>query len=264
MLNKTLRIAFVLAVATCIFMHTNMVKAQDLEEVLVGYWTFDEADIDGDTAKNFKGDKDGTITGAQTVEGKIGDALEFDGVGNFVLFDNPEPMPEALTIMAWASATDWGETGRRNIIDSITGGMWYRLGFQSTVPGGNLEFVCDTGDDVGGREMAIADLSGLDGWHHIAGVRDFDKKVLLIYVDGSEVSKIGFNFSTPITPEVLVVGAGHRGTIEHWSGSIDEVAIFNVALSEGDIKNFMESGLAALSVSQAGKLTSMWGYIKDQ
>ena len=192
----------------------------------------------------------------------MGDALEFDGLASFVKMERPEPMPESLTIMAWAEAESWSPGGRRNVIDSITGGMWYRLGFQPSA--GQFEFVCDTGDVVGGREQTVADLSALEGWRHLAGVRDFGKKVLLFYVDGVETATLNFQHEQPIIPEALVVGAGHRGTIEFWQGRIDEVAIFNIALTEDDVKNFMENGLNALSVSRLGKLAGTWGNIKIQ
>jgi hypothetical protein len=260
MFGRALRITFIVAIIAFILIIPKAIMAQDLEKGLVGYWTFDEADTDGDTAKNYIGDNDGTIDGAKAVAGKIGEALEFDGVSNFVKFERPEPMPESLTIMAWANAESWSPGGRRNVIDSITGGQWYRLGFQPS--GGNFEFVCDTGDEGGGREQTVADLGDLEGWHHLAGIRDFGNKVLIFYVDGSETARIDFIHQLPIEPEALVVGAGHRGTLEFWQGLIDEVAIFNTALTESEIKKLMEDGLGALTVSQSGKLTVTWGSIK--
>jgi len=262
MFSKVLRITFILAIITCILIVPKGVIAQDLEKGLVGYWTFDAADTDGDTVKNYIGDNNGTINGAKAVAGKIGEALEFDGASNCVKFERPEPMPEALTIMAWANAESWAPGGRRNVIDSITGGQWYRLGYQPSA--GNFEFVCDTGDEGGGREQTVFDLGDLEGWHHLAGVRDFDDKTLIFYVDGSEATRIDFTHQLPIEPEALVVGAGHRGTLEFWQGLIDEVAIFNTALAESDIKKLMEDGLGALAVSQSGKLTIAWGSIKTQ
>lgn len=262
MFSKVLTTAFALSVTASILICAAAAQVQDLEAELVGYWTFDEADTNGDTVKNFVGDNHGTINGAKKAEGVIGEALTFDGATNFVKMERPVPMPESLTIMAWAEADSWSPGGRRNVIDSITGGMWYRLGFQPS--GGNFEFVCDTGDVVGGREQTTADLSALEGWHHLAGVRNFDDKVLIFYVDGVETVKLNFQFEQPIIPEALVVGAGHRGTIEFWEGRIDEVAIFNIPLTQDDIKNFMNNGLAALSVSQSGKLASTWGDIKAQ
>ena len=46
-------------------------------------------------------------------------------------------------------------------------------------------------------------------------------------------------------------------------GLFDEVAIFNVDLSEDQIKAIMDNGLqAALGVDPQGKLATSWGMIK--
>jgi hypothetical protein len=46
-------------------------------------------------------------------------------------------------------------------------------------------------------------------------------------------------------------------------GTIDEVALFNVALDGDAIASIMNKGLeGALAVSPSGKLTTAWGAIK--
>ncbi len=56
------------------------------------------------------------------------------------------------------------------------------------------------------------------------------------------------------------------GSGEYYNGLIDEFAIFNVALTEDDIKTIMDKGLARAlgiaAVSPSGKLTATWGSIK--
>ena len=48
-----------------------------------------------------------------------------------------------------------------------------------------------------------------------------------------------------------------------FSGVLDEIAIFNVALSEDDLNTVMADGLEkALAVSPIGRLTTTWGNIK--
>jgi hypothetical protein len=79
-------------------------------------------------------------------------------------------------------------------------------------------------------------------------------------------------FNTPeshlfIGSETINNGAGFR---TRYKGLIDEVAIFDVALTESDIKDIMTKGLAAATgfgpgaVSPSGKLTTTWGSIKKQ
>ena len=46
---------------------------------------------------------------------------------------------------------------------------------------------------------------------------------------------------------------------------IDEVAVYNRALSEDELKKLMEEGLKGiLAVRHPGKLTTTWGHVKAQ
>lgn len=47
-----------------------------------------------------------------------------------------------------------------------------------------------------------------------------------------------------------------------WDGMINEVAIFNKALTQDEIKDIMEKGLKPTAVSPSGKLAATWGRIK--
>ena len=52
---------------------------------------------------------------------------------------------------------------------------------------------------------------------------------------------------------------------QHYKGLMDDVAFFNVMLTEADIKSVMNKGLkTSLAVSSTGKLTTSWGGLKTQ
>ena len=53
---------------------------------------------------------------------------------------------------------------------------------------------------------------------------------------------------------------------EFWQGVIDEVALFNVALTDKDVKQFMNEGLSSLvmAVSASGKLVDTWSNLKTR
>ena len=58
----------------------------------------------------------------------------------------------------------------------------------------------------------------------------------------------------------LLIGSGYAGKFR---GIIDDVAIFNVVLSEDEITQIMDDGLdASFAVSPSDKLTTTWAYIK--
>ena len=55
-------------------------QAQIVTDGLVGYWTFDEADIKGEEVRDVWGNNHGKTVGApKSVEGKVGEALQFNG-----------------------------------------------------------------------------------------------------------------------------------------------------------------------------------------
>jgi hypothetical protein len=81
-------------------------------------------------------------------------------------------------------------------------------------------------------------------WHH--GVVTFDGSILRLYVDGVQVA----TSSTPGTPETvgnhpLKIGANSRIADDLFTGSLDEVGIWNRALTTTEITNLMNNGVFA-------------------
>ena len=62
-----------------------MAPASVVTDGLVSYWTFDKAYIVNDTVKDVWSNNNGTLIGnPKVVPGQVGEALEFDGAGDFV------------------------------------------------------------------------------------------------------------------------------------------------------------------------------------
>jgi len=100
-------------------------------------------------------------------------------------------------------------------------------------------------------------------WHHVAVTFDPASGTIKSCVDG--------DCNEHKTNDILVskgegpLWIGNARFVEtntdfSYNGAIDEVAIFNVALTEADIKDLMKGSIAA--VSPAGKLATTWGSIK--
>jgi hypothetical protein len=84
------------------------------------------------------------------------------------------------------------------------------------------------------RELGAADYLGYvglvpDRYSHV--VATFDGLMLQLYVDGTEHGRAPCNIDLPDTEQVLFIGAGESPTTVPMLGSIDEVAIYNYALS---------------------------------
>jgi len=101
-------------------------------------------------------------------------------------------------------------------------------------------------------------------WYHFAFT--IEKSIAVLYLDGTQLGA-----EKPLLDLVLSdlsrnLTIGSAGTSWYFGGIIDEVAIFNVALSEKDLGSIMTKGLEAIrsDVFPSGKLTTTWGDIKQQ
>ena len=234
--------------------------AQNATSSLVSYWSLDASSISGTTVNDTWGSNNGEINGdPSVVAGRMGEGLMFGG-DDYVRFA-PYPMTGGITITAWANPASWTPAAYSEVLDTWAPGAdthWYRLGFDNT---GLLEFVADTGDAVGARESVIWDAGSLDGWHHVAGVRDFAAKTLRIYVDAAQVAERPFAFTTEVNPQNLVMGMRGDATAEPYYGVIDEVGLFNTALEPNDLQKLMTSGLDVYAI---GKTATIWARLKRQ
>jgi hypothetical protein len=98
-------------------------------------------------------------------------------------------------------------------------------------------------------------------WNHIAAT--YDKSQVKLYVNGAQVSSGNFAEDVSSSNASWYIGYSPGHQIQ---GFMDEAAIFNIALTEDDIKDIMNEGLekalGITAVDLSGKLTSTWASIK--
>ncbi|MBM3236204.1 LamG domain-containing protein [Candidatus Poribacteria bacterium] len=112
------------------------------------------------------------------------------------------------------------------------------------------------------EELSEADWT-LDKWYHLAWTLNGNHEI--VYVNGVNVGEFDkANSGTKPGTHTLDIGRRQGGSLQ-FTGAVDEVAIFNVALSEADVQISMNQGLARVltAVSPSGKLTTTWGQIKQ-
>jgi hypothetical protein len=104
-------------------------------------------------------------------------------------------------------------------------------------------YVIDTNNTGYGIAGTTAITDG--NWHHVVFVRDASANKLRIYVDGvSDASPVdatytgGFHSTAPLNIGWINLSHGY-----HFSGSIDEVALYNRILSEAEIAQHYSQGL---------------------
>jgi hypothetical protein len=233
-------------------------------ETCVGMWLFDEGE--GDTAEDSSVSKnDGTLMNdPKWVDGKFGSALEFDGVDDRIEVPYHESLnlTTDLTIAAWVKLNNYVDNPQ---LVSKAGQGWepYRVEFTS---GNTLLWASNAANNREGIGSGMP--PGLNSWKHVAIT--FSNGNTVFYLDGTETAKAKSNI-IPLkttTSGLLFIGARSATSPNYLDGLIDEVAIFNVALTERDIQNIANKGLeeaiSPTGVNLSGKLTTAWGSVKTQ
>jgi hypothetical protein len=234
-------------------------------KTVVGMWLFDENK--GVVATDSSGNKNnGTFKGSpKWVAGKFGSALEFDGTSIYVDCGNTATLDiatgGAITMCAWVNSKV-GSTG----ILAWQGIMAKRDGSYSY--GINIM--------TGSFQVYTSGTSGVQGftynlpkgeWAFICGI--MSKNPTELYVNGELFGGAGKGPGGGVqssAANLFRIGTSLLGS-EFFNGIIDDVGIFNVALSAADIKTIFTKGLGAatgiIAVEPSGKLATSWASLKQ-
>jgi hypothetical protein len=216
-------------------------RGTNSEEGLLARWKFDEGS--SSTAKDSSGNgNDGTIYGAVWTSGKIGHALSFDGLNDWV--DIPDDIsPEHITLAAWIYPTGFddapGDQGNPIITKETGRGTppWsesFAWRLRITPRSHHLQLQVFT--DTGGASAVSTTVLQVRTWYHVAGT--YDGITAKLYVDGTLED---LNVSSDLGPLVTTSLPTAIGHLEGWSvqwfeGIIDEVRVYNRALSSSEIE----------------------------
>jgi hypothetical protein len=208
----------------------------------VAYWKFDEGY--GTTVYDSVGNNNGTINGASwTNDGRFGKALSFDGSDDYVgLSDYVDMGMRDFSLCAWVKTTSSVSYGQWIVGQLGTAGgttdEGYSLIMEGGYPGVKLS---STGENL--YTLQSPNLHNDGNWHHVMATVKRGGSIR-VYVDGllenegTDVisGSIDHNYS-------LLIGARPGGGTE-WDGQIDEVKIYNYALSENEVKKDYNQGKA--------------------
>jgi hypothetical protein len=219
---------------------------------LVLYLTFDEGS--GNIAYDYSGNKNNGIlyNDPVWVDGKFGKALSFDGIDDYLqLSSSTIGTTNQMTIEVWTKPGIQSPAlhlDHKDIIRSqcYGGGLWgisTELGFNIS---NRLRF--QIGWIVGGDYWWIPEnaVATKDEWNHLVLVLDRNTGRAVFYRNGQFISQTTVTVGTKPTTTGLRIAADCAGS---YNGTIDEVRIYNKALSEEEIKFLYEEGLKKLQNS---------------
>ena len=239
--------------------------AINLDDAFV-VWLLDEGSGDVAVDSSPMGN-DGAITGADWVTGKFGGGLQLDGNDTVVNVAASGVGNEVISQVLWAKFDDFDVEHMFGYIASQDTASARYFYFSTWINGGpphdGVHMGSTNAGGAWGRALAIPKQFDEDVWNHIAGVNDAVGGAQQVYVDGTLVHDAPFEAGEIVgTPDVLSVGTvPNEGKGIH--GTIDEVAFFNIALTEGDVQDLMNEGMAgAAAVQPRGKLPLTWSSLK--
>ncbi|VVB96495.1 Concanavalin A-like lectin/glucanases superfamily protein [uncultured archaeon] len=199
---------------------------------LVAFWNFNDGSgtIASDTSGN---GNTGTITSATWTTGKMGSALQFDGVNDYVdagkgasLNINGE-----ITLMAWIKTTSAAEnviTGR-----GLTGASDHT--WEYAIENGRNTFYWANGYNTAAN-LVVGTIPINDGqWHHVVATANATR--IEVYTDGMYDNGKDKTTSPNSNTNLRVLIGDLPGYSLYFNGTIDDVKIYNRSLSAGEIND---------------------------
>jgi hypothetical protein len=222
---------------------TKVRKGNGPERGLIGWWAFDEEE-DCPVALDYSGNRlGGRLHGAKRVRGIDGKALVCEG--GCVLVENNRMLSPtaALTLECWVR-TDLAGQDNRWCINRVFGGgtsTGYRLGVLDGRP-------CFEVPVTSWSHHLKADKTLPTGrWVHLAGT--FDGKVMRVYVDGQEQGAMDRPGQVNPNQFHLCLGSYELNHASHFTGLLDEVKVYDRALTAEEVREHYRKLAARPGVS---------------
>ena len=203
---------------------------------MVSRWKLDE--ISGGVTPDAWGNNPGTIYGDPTVKDDVdcvsGKCMEFDGVDDYIDCGNNNSLniKDNLTLSAWFFVKDFIDYS--GIISTGSGAIGQSFSLHIRTED---KITFSRSDGVFWTVNSFFLLP--NKWYHVAGVDDGNK--ILIYIDGYK------NSYTNFLGDGISMNYFHIGNYSSFfKGLLDDVRIYNAALTTSQIKQEYIAGLNSL------------------
>jgi hypothetical protein len=227
---------------------------------LVGWWKLDEGS--GTTVADASGNGNtGTLTnGATWTTGQFNSAVNLDGTNDYVSIANESNFDfertQAFNISAWVNRTSTATED--DIVEKVVTGSSYRgytlwLSETGAIPCSNCIYANLNNNDAGLNNSISVYTSGVStgSWHHIVMTYNGSSQAssVKIYVDGvsQSITILRDTLSgTILNNNNLLIGDDIPGDpCCFFGGKIDDVRIYNRALSAADVAVLYVNGFCA-------------------
>jgi hypothetical protein len=223
---------------------------------LVAAYGFDEGAGTSATDASGSGNAGTLLTGTVwNAAGRFGGALQFNGAsaGVTVPDSGSLDLTTGMTLEAWVYPTSL-PVGWRNVVGKDIDRYYLMAGSNNSTPatGGTYS--------VGGNANTYAPSPlAVNAWTHLAAT--FDGTSVRLFVNGVQVTSRAQTGALTTSAGLLTIGYDSYG--EYFTGLIDEVRVYNRALSVGEIQSDMAtavgSGGPRLTITQPAESASVVG-----
>ena len=211
---------------------TPIKKGHPLAKGRVGHWLA----YPGTTALDVSGNRNhGTlIANTHLVPGKFGHAWDFDGTGDYVeIADSPVfTLTNGFTIILWAKADSYASDERVVVNQWGSGGAGNAAWLFRVNTSGYLQIYTHDGADTGSLSDDTTSI-GTTSWRQLAvsfsgGTTGVNAR---LYVDGRQVKSGTLDVVPQDSAYNVVIGAKSNDKSDEFDGQIDNVKIYNWALT---------------------------------
>jgi len=209
---------------------------------MISYWKFDEGT--GEVARDSRCTNDGTIYGATWTSGIVDDALNFDGIDDYVEVEDSASLDIIgnITVEAWIRPRPYSP----DIIMPVLN-KWndYEFGLDAGAHHRQIRF-----------ELRLNPTSWIyvwsngrvnfNCWNHIAVT--VNSTALVFYMNGTQDKVLSGQNVYGVSDENLQIGSYRFSYMDNFrfNGTIDEVAIYNKTLMPDEIQQHYDNGLMGL------------------
>lgn len=225
----------------------NVSNSQTWPSNLLSYWRFDDS---GSTAKNFldfyelnSGFSENSI---DSTVGKVNKGFTLDGSTKKInILDQPEFdfVNTSFTVEAWVKPN--GGTGNRAVIGKygrVDDESYWWLGLDnSNHPTFFTSFDSRYFTPRNDKQATSSSTLTNGSWNHIVGVKDSINNII-VYVNGGSPVTVSLGTIVDTINSTRPLNIGHWYNKYLFNGSVDEIAVYNKALSQTEIADHYQRG----------------------
>ena len=215
---------------------------------LVAYYRFDE--VSGSIATDSSGTNNGTFVNSPVrVSGKVGSALSFNGINQYVVGDSSQFPTTDRTIALWFYFN--GTTGPSS--PGYASGIPFSYGGNSC---GQSLFIAMANNSIGAdvhcaaAGVSTSSINLANNWHFLVVTSSSNSRS--IYLDGNLSGNVNSPFTTTYVSGkkfaigVTVSSSGTApyidGNVGYFKGLVDELRVFNRSMNSTEISNIYHIG----------------------